>query len=436
MTTTGPDEGDPPGAPRGEGVALLEYFTSEEKTLVFLALAGLEAPLVFEVRDATGRAVTAGHLRLCLERLIVDFHGLPTGWDADAARFAHSKEALALAPAVNAAKRSKDIKERNLDNPAFAYQLTYWEEMSRALLPAGLRDQLGRCKLLCIVPHGPLHALPFAALRWSDDTYLIERFGLCQVPSASVLRYCRSQNRRRRTEPEHRPRRCLVAAVASDDDPDPREFEADGDTLAQLFLAAGEGREVVRLIGAETTEANRPASKAAVLGAMGGCDLIHLACHGLFEAGLGRPDPLDDAGLLVSDGHARPPLGGLHRLPPDERAAYFLSAREMFAVPLAADLVTLRACSSGRAQVQSGDELLGLVRALLYAGAPSLIVSLWNVNRRSSQRLLSEFYRRWLDGEAPPKWRALQQAQRGLLEDSRYAHPYHWAPFVLVGDWL
>jgi len=62
---------------------------------------------------------------------------------------------------------------------------------------------------------------------------------------------------------------------------------------------------------------------------------------------------------------------------------------------------------------------------------------LWNVNKRSSQLLLNDFYRLLLDKQNPlPKWQALQQAQKNLLQNPEYQHPYHWAPFILVGDWL
>lgn len=105
--------------------------------------------------------------------------------------------------------------------------------------------------------------------------------------------------------------------------------------------------------------------------------------------------------MLVSNGSAAPPLTGFSRLSPAERSAFLLSTREIFGLQLTADLVTLGASSSGRAVIQSGDELVGLTRAFLYAGAPSLIVSLWNVNKRSSQRLLTWFYRLWLAQDQP-----------------------------------
>jgi CHAT domain-containing protein len=80
--------------------------------------------------------------------------------------------------------------------------------------------------------------------------------------------------------------------------------------------------------------------------------------------------------------------------------------------------------------------LLGLSRAFLYAGAPSLLLTLWNVSQRSSRTLLEAFYNRWLDEAAPlPKWAALREAQLLALRGAD-AHPYHWAPYVLVGDWL
>jgi CHAT domain-containing protein len=167
-----------------------------------------------------------------------------------------------------------------------------------------------------------------------------------------------------------------------------------------------------------------------------GChDVIHLACHGVFASDLGSQDPLESA-LLVSDGRTIPTLDDLRRLPPQERTAFLLTAREVFGFELQADLVTLRACSSGRPEVHSGDELLGLSRAFLYAGSPSLIVAHWNVSQRSSGLLLNEFYRLWLDKSAPlPKWAALREAQVRMLRGGDQ-HPYHWASYVLVGDWL
>lgn len=420
-------------------VALLEYFTAPDYCLVFLVKAGQNQPGVFELRlpPPAGRLLTQADLLACVERLMLDFHGLPPGWDTPE-RLPHFRGLLALPPAVTAAKRSKEILQLNLKKPAFAYSLDYLDNLAPALFPPALRTEIEACDLLCIVPHGPLHALPFAALRWSPQEYLVERFGLCTVPSAAVLRYCQSKNQARREPRPAGPASCLIAAVAAADDQDPLEFEADGASLAEIFAARSRQAQVTRLLGARAADGRRPAAKDLILQTIAGHELVHLACHGLFSDEDAGGDPLD-SGLLVSDGETALSLAAASRMSPAERLSHFITAREILGLQLSAGLVTLRACSSGRAEIRSGDELLGLTRALLYAGAPSLIVSLWNVNKLSSRRLLDEFYRLWLSTEDPlPKWQALQQAQISLLRSPQddYSHPYHWAAFTLVGDWL
>lgn len=419
-------------------VALLEYFTSASYSLVFLVKKGLSKPLTFELRhQADHQPITQDELLQCAERLMLDFHGLPPNWESPG-RIQRFRQLLALPPAVSAVKRSKELLQINLNKPAFSYETTYWERLSDALLPAELREQISDCDLLCFIPHGPLHLLPFAALRWSPVEYLIERFGICYVLSAAVLRYCQSKNRKRTLDVSHGPTSCFIAAVAAEDDHDPQEFEADGETLTQIFQEKGLGDRVTALVGAQPAQNRLPASKALIQQRMGGFDIVHLACHGLFEAEGPGSDALD-SGLLVSDGEAAFKLADIRSLPPAQRASHFLTAREILGLELSADLVTLRACSSGRAEIRSGDEIIGLTRAFLYAGAPSLIVSLWNVNKSSSRRLLDYFYRFWLSINNPlPKWQALQQAQIKILRDPdpRYSHPYHWAAFVLIGDWL
>ena len=412
-------------------IGVVEYFTTPTRTLVFGVRADRDQPLVREVRFGE-EPVCRDDLLARADRLLIDFHGLPHDWETS--KHANRiRRALALSPAVHAAKRAQPALQRNLRKAAFAYTLDYWQELSEALLPADLRDWLQGCELLCIVPHGPLHSLPLGALNWSQDGNLIDRAGLCTVPSASVLRSCRAKNRARR-EPGHRPRSCLIAAVAAADDQDPGDFEADGAALARIFAAHADSR-VTQLVGAAPQGGRRPASKELISSELGGHDVVHLACHGIYDVDPDDTAPLDHAGLLVSDGATTVALTELPNMSPTDRAPWLLSAREVLAARLQADLVTLRACSSGRAELGSGDELLGLTRAFLYAGTPSLIATLWNVHKRSSQRLLSDFYELWI-GERLPKWRALQTAQQRLRADPEYSHPYHWAPFVLVGDWL
>jgi CHAT domain-containing protein len=409
-------------------VALLSYFASNKTTRVFLLRPDRSEPLAFDTQ------VTPQELGACLQRLLIDFHGIgddnwPEGDSADSIR-----QALKLEPAVDAQKRKQRVMSQTLSNPACSYRMTYWDSLSGRLLPHDLRTEVADCDLLCISPHGPLHSLPLAALRWSKEGYLIERFGICDINSAGVLRYCQAKNRARTSR--HRPASCMIAAVASAEDHEPSTLEGDGDWLAKLFRERNPHSKVTRLVGARPADGQKPASKDEIQKAIGEHDVVHFACHGVFGMRGTKGDPLD-SGLLVSDGNSRPLTSDASCLDARQMAPHTLTAREVFSLRLTADLVTLRACSSGRAYIRSGDELMGLVRSFLYAGAPSLLLSLWDVNQESSQLLLEGFYRRWLNPEDPiPKWRALQLAQQCLLRIPKYQHPYHWAPFVLIGDWV
>jgi CHAT domain-containing protein len=92
-------------------------------------------------------------------------------------------------------------------------------------------------------------------------------------------------------------------------------------------------------------------------------------------------------------------------------------------------LVALSGCQSGLAEISGSDDLLGLIRGFLYAGARSLLLSLWSVNDESTMALMSEFYKEWQKGAN--KAQALQSAMRSVREV--FPHPFHWAPFILAG---
>ncbi len=106
-----------------------------------------------------------------------------------------------------------------------------------------------------------------------------------------------------------------------------------------------------------------------------------------------------------------------------------LSLYDLYQLRLPVELVTLSGCATGMNVVVGGDELLGLVRGLLYAGSQSVMVSLWDVQDKTTAELMTSFYARLGDGR--DKAKALQQAMIELRE--RHPHPYYWAPFVLIG---
>ena len=107
----------------------------------------------------------------------------------------------------------------------------------------------------------------------------------------------------------------------------------------------------------------------------------------------------------------------------------YITALDLFSMRCEANLVTLSGCQSGLSQVAESDDLLGLVRGFLYAGARSLLTSLWSVNDDATVSLMAAFYREWQAGAT--KARALQKAMQSVRLN--YPNPYFWAPFVLIG---
>jgi CHAT domain-containing protein len=116
----------------------------------------------------------------------------------------------------------------------------------------------------------------------------------------------------------------------------------------------------------------------------------------------------------------------------DPKEDGLLQVYEIFNLKLNADLVVLSACKTGLGKEVKGEGLIGLTRAFMYAGARSLVVSLWQVADPSTAELMVKFYGQ-LDGTSD-KAEALRQAKLKVIQANRYAHPFYWAPFILVGE--
>jgi CHAT domain-containing protein len=254
-----------------------------------------------------------------------------------------------------------------------------------------LSETLSHYSRLIIVPHGPLHYLPFHALH-DGETYLLERQTLSHLPSASFLRYCS----------EAQPAHSGTLAVG----------HSNGGHLPH---AVTEAQAVAALMDGQACLEDE-ATLARIQQAAPECRLIHLAAHGDF-----RPDNPLFSGLAIADG--------------------WLTTLDIFNLRLKASLVTLSACQTGRNVVGGGDELLGLMRAFLSAGAASLALSLWAVEDRSTAQLMEAFYRNLTRGLS--KGEALRDAQLQFIRPrdgsgdavaETHKHPYFWAPFFLVGD--
>jgi CHAT domain-containing protein len=134
---------------------------------------------------------------------------------------------------------------------------------------------------------------------------------------------------------------------------------------------------------------------------------VHIATHGWFR----RDNP-----MFSSIGLGDAPL----------------NLFDLYQLNLPCELVTLSGCGTGLNMVVGGDELLGLVRGLLYAGAQGVLVTLWDVNDRSTAEFMKLFYEALKIHKN--KAQAVQEAMAEIRR--RYAHPYYWAPFVMVGKYL
>lgn len=277
-----------------------------------------------------------------------------------------------------------------------------------------------------IVPFEVLHFVPFGALTSAPWTpagataphqvppYLIEDYALFSLPSLSVLPVVRERNT---TKPEH-----VEPATASQ----PAVFGL-GNATRNLPGAEREVLELTARFPHSVSYVGEAATKQRLFDEAGQYEIVHLATHGVYD----KAHPMFSYLELASDA---------------------LYAREVFGLRLRADLVTLSGCETFLPQnveardldtLVSGDELVGFLRAFLFAGAPSVLSSLWRVNDEATQRLMDTFYRQLPDaGKAVALQRAAQALMRSTLTVGRrrprtlaLRHPFFWSSFVLIGDW-
>ena len=254
------------------------------------------------------------------------------------------------------------------------------------VFPAGLPREL------IVVPHRVLHYLPFHALMPAPGRHLIQDSLVSYLSSASLLQFTREKQTAATP---------AALAVGNPDLQDPR---------LNLRYAEREAKEVGRQFPGAAVLLRREATKPLTRAQMGPQSLIHLATH----ADLDEEDPLGSALLLT------PNSGDDGRL----------EVQEVFGLDLEANLVILSACDTSLGRLTQGDEVIGLTRAFIYAGTPSVISTLWRVNDRASYELMLEFYRSLKAGQ--PKGEALRQAQLTTLQV--YPHPYFWAAYQLTGE--
>jgi CHAT domain-containing protein len=291
------------------------------------------------------------------------------------------------------------------------------------LLIAPVADLLPRepGALLTVLPHGPLFLVSFAALIDDHGKYLLERYTIHYAPSSAVLQYTSGK----RQGSSAAPRYLLVG------DPADLPTVDGGKALPRLPGSQQEvdavarslrGRDVTVLTGAAAHEGQ-------VRGVIDGKTILHFATHGIVR----DDDPFESFLALGRSGDAASTDGRL-------------TAQEIYDLDLHADLVILSACRTATGKV-TGDGIIGLTRAFLYAGAPSVVATLWDVADEPGLFLLPTLYQSLNAGAGGA--RALRTAQLKLLAQLRAGRvqidgplghvtlpedPLFWAGFVVVGE--
>jgi CHAT domain-containing protein/Tfp pilus assembly protein PilF len=306
------------------------------------------------------------------------------------------------------------------------------QQLSR-LLMAPIAAHLTTPRIV-IVADGSLQMIPFAALPQPDapKQRLIDRYEIVMAPSLSTLAWLRAH------APGATAARRTLAVIADPvfDRDDPRVTRAAqtatvvpvrSATLAPAAFGRliGSRREAQGLLAlvprSDRFEAlDFDASRATVTsGALSSARFVHFATHATVDGD--RPDL---SGLVLSLVDRRGnPVNGFLRLP------------DIYNLRLSADLVVLSACQTALGKPIRGEGMIGLVRGFMYAGAPRVVASLWQVDDRVTADLVQRLYRHMLGPSRLPAAAALRKAQRELAATTQYQSPYYWAGFVLQGDW-
>ena len=277
----------------------------------------------------------------------------------------------------------RDFTDLGEPYPQELQQLHKW-----LILP--LQPHLNTTKI-AIVPHGVLHYLSFAALT-DGKGYFSDDYALFTLPNASILRYLTEK------------RKSATGNLLALGDP-----EATG--ISPLNYARQEVKAIASLFNTQPL-VGKAATESAVWSQATQSGMLHLAAH----ADYNTFNPLFSSIQLVGDNHH----DGV------------LQVYEIYDLDLRSttNLVVLSACQTKIGELSRGDEVVGMNRAFLYAGTPTVMASLWNVDDAATGLLMEQFYSHLQAGMG--KAESLQQAQREVRKN--YPHPYYWAAFSLTGD--
>ncbi len=382
-------------------VALLEYLVGEDALLIFVVTGD----------SVVGRVTRVGKdsLSSLAENFRRPFMDLKTG----------KTDLMNLDFSLSSSQALYDVVIRPVENP------------------------LEGISTLVVIPDAALHYVPFEALTsgrksekvdneehdeslfsfYRTQDYLLDHFVVAYAPSASIINEVRKDRKRRDYSGE------LYAVGDPYVGEERMTFPYVGEILSVLrgeldfrFSPLPGAREEVRRIGrffeenATVVLTGEEASEMAFKEHAPGHRYIHLATHGVAD----DREPLYSKIILGLDDHGV-----------DDG---FLHAYEVSRLNLNCELVVLSACETALGPLSGAEGLLGLSRSFLQGGASSVIASLWSVDE-STALIMEEFYRHLPEG----KGKALREAKLAAFDLDRQgmsmAHPFFWAPFVLIGDW-
>jgi len=284
-------------------------------------------------------------------------------------------------------------------------------------------------KKIIIIPDDFLYFLPFETLlkRNDNQSWLIEEYKISYSPSLSSLR----EIIQRKKDLRIKAKQDLLAIG----DPDYGTFEATSygeknntDVSSSYGFSSDFKLNKLQYSGLEIDKIASlfPRNKTKILEKdlaseetlkaqnLQGYKIIHFAAHGLID----DKKPARSAIVL--------------KLDQDPQEDGFLQMREIFNLKLNADLVTLSACQTGGGQLIRGEGIEGLSRAFFYAGASSVLMSLWAVNDQATYQLMERFYSHLRSSESLTS--ALQKAQLEMIDSGTLSHPYYWAGFIISGN--
>ncbi|MFZ5516326.1 MAG: CHAT domain-containing protein [Candidatus Zhuqueibacterota bacterium] len=262
-----------------------------------------------------------------------------------------------------------------------------------------LEGELTNINHIVIVPHGVLHYLPFAALMDKNQGYLIHNYALSLAPSSMVLQLCLEKGGRFVNADNWMPK------IAAFGNPDLNNAQLD------LPFAEKEVESVELLYPDVTAYLRGKATETQFIQSSRQSQVVLMSCHGEFDAA----NPLFSSLLLA----------------PDQTNDGRLEAHEIFGLEMDSYLIAMSACETGMASISVGDEVIGLSRSFIYAGASSLLSSLWKVDDLATAVMVKRFFRYLKEGKSRAE--SLRLAMN-FVSSTINAHPAYWAAFNLTGD--